>query len=307
MPERDQFPPNSLLSELKIPDHLPEALRRVHSKGREAVVLAFSGGGALATVLIGVVGAFLEAGIPIDAVVGTSAGAIGAAIAAYVHSLPAWLEAKAQGESINWPQIAEFAYFAGGIFSFVKLARYINTQVSGIRRKNPKSYQPTPHVITTTDANLNTLLKNDPRLFYDLPQEFLGTIVQASCSVRFVIAPARVGSYLLWDGGVGPAREPVAVARAIAGEALVVSVLLTGNPARESPPEFRIGPGTRGKTFLGQAVFHPDNVFEGYLLGTQAVDQILALMAAREIRPSFRSGFYAPGQLLPYFSQRQIF
>ncbi len=86
-------------------DVLPESIQRVREKGRQAVVLVLSGGGALSPHHIGVVGALREAGIPIDLVIGNSAGSIGAAVASRATSLQSWLYAKRQGETVDWPDL----------------------------------------------------------------------------------------------------------------------------------------------------------------------------------------------------------
>jgi len=85
---------------------LSDRLLQVIDLGEKAVVHVLSGGGALALMHIGVLVAIREAGIPVHAVVGNSAGAIGTVIYSEAQSYNAILHAVIIGISVRWRDLA---------------------------------------------------------------------------------------------------------------------------------------------------------------------------------------------------------
>lgn len=280
--------------------YLPQGIEQVRLKGDQAVVLVLSGGGALAPIHIGVWGAFLENGIPVDLVVGTSAGSIGAMVVSRVHNLSQWLMAKDWGETIGWKDISRSAILPqGGLFSFEPLKDYINDRLKWVKNNDP-DYSPLPTVLVATETTPGR--KGNLFLVWQPPPDgTLGRVIWASCAVPLAIEPCWIDGRRLCDGGaVFGGNEPVGVARFLAPDALVISVRLYDFWPLNSPvePDFRIEPCRDVRNHLyDQAFFDPADVQRGYLAGLENIEAIEALMAARGISPVVYQGFTETGGL----------
>lgn len=286
---------------------LSREILNVREKGREAVTLVLSGGGALGPIHIGVIGALLEAGVPIDFTVGTSAGAIGALVVSRIGNLYDFLKAKRLGETISWgPLRTRCSIKQGGVWDLSNLAGYLDEQIASFRG------EPRPMMVTMTDITKfpaqKLLVQWEP-----MAGTTWGDMVRASCCVPVWFAPASLAGYRLWDGGAATKEgyEPVKVARKVTPEALVVSVRLSFLNVEKftsvESPDVRIQPTERhrGEVFE-QEFFDPEDVYLGYLESQGAIDVILRKMEERGIKRQFRPGFHGRGQLMDYFDRGWI-
>lgn len=291
-------------------NRLPSWVEETRRKGSQAVTWVLSGGGALAPIHVGVIGALLEGGVPFNYCIGTSAGAIGTLVASRAQTLEAWLHAKRLGETVNWSVLARRDYLRhGGLFNLHNLGEYMTYHAQEMQDLSP-GLDPAPAAFVTTDItgfpNRNLHVHFEPR--NGTP---IGKLVQASCSVPFVFSPTTIGGQWLWDGGAIPRSgyEPVDVVDVLTPEAMTISVRLAyhndENFMPQCDPHIRIQPCDRLRhDLLEQAHFDPNDVYLGYLEGFAALERIHQAMANRGIAQSWKPGF--GGSLLPYFSQRQI-
>ncbi len=287
-----------------IVDYLPKEIMEVRRKGKEAIILVLSGGGALAPIHIGVIGALLEAGIPIDMVVGTSAGAIGAVTASRVESLQSWLKAKRLAENVGWERIRTMARVKeGGLWSLGLLAEFIDGNLNEVGL----GVEPIPTMLTMVD--IGQFPKQRLRVQWSpIEGTSWGQMVEASCSVPLWMTPTRLAGYRLWDGGaVAFGSEPVGVAKIIAPEAMVISVSLAGSRTKLKypffQPEVRIEPCLHQRNGLGEMTrFEKTDVGLGYREAGEYLSQIKKEMKKRGIEKRLLPGFLEEGQLGAYFN-----
>lgn len=289
----------------ELENYLPASVIEVRRKGDKAVSLVLAGGGALAPIHIGVLGALLEAGVPIDIILGTSAGSIGAITASRVHNLKDWLFAKELGETASWDQLkTDMDIRQGALWETDKLAGYINENMSILETG---AMEPRPLIITMTDI---TDFPNNQLIAYWVPPEGYtwGDLVQASCAVPLWMAPKVINGRKMWDGGASrDGDEPVMLSKTLCPEALTVSVKLTKMGKRfesSMDPDVRIEPCKRQRnTVKHQAVFDPNDVLLGYREGRKMVGEVLDLMAERGIPRVHLPGFEGMGQLERFFQK----
>ncbi len=286
---------------------LPPNLQTVRNKGKKAVILVLAGGVALSPIHIGIIGALLENGIPIDAVVGTSAGAVGATAASQAMNLEAWLHAKKLGESVAWKILGQIKPRPKGLVDFGRLAEYIDDNSEKFKELS-ENVEPIPMVITATEKG--RLGKKETTLFWNPIDNKWGKIVQASCSIKKVIIPTIINGKKYQDGSTIPAfEEPVDVARAINPDAIVLSVRLINHHSRkfypESEPDCRIEPcQTKDSTPLNMFRYNINYVLHGYLRALESMPKIQRLLAEREINSVYRPGFNGVN-LRSYFEQKR--
>lgn len=295
----------------EIEKYLPEEIKEVRRLKERAVTLVLSGGGALAPVHVGVIGALLEAGVPIDMVVGTSAGAIGAMVASRVKDLPDWLASKRVAEDVGWDVLRTRAGIEeGGWWALSGMPAFIDEYVA---RFESQEWSPVPTIITMADINR---LPNVSLRVQWSPMEGTtwGQMVQASCSIPFWMAPTRVNDFKLWDGGaVGKeGYEPIDVARIIAPESLIVSVRLAYRGVKRFTsnmlPDLRIEPCVQERSGpFAQMLFDKGDVFLGYKAGESSIDSIWQMMVERGIEQKYRLGFLGRGQLQDYLRDGGLF
>ncbi len=158
-----------------------------HPRQRIRVGLALGGGAARGLAHIGVLSVLEEAGIPIDAIAGTSAGAmIGAAYCAGVE-IPQLLEHAKEG---GWWQISRPTWPRHGLLSFEKLEHWITDMIGDVDIRDLKI--PFAAVATDIVTGERVILREGP----------VGKVVRASCSVPGIVAPMEYRGRLLCDGGI---------------------------------------------------------------------------------------------------------
>src|SRR3989344_696587 len=305
MPERKSISSSILLSEFESiknnnPESIPKRIRDVIDKGDQALVIVLGGGGAKSPQHIGVIAALLEAGVPLDMAVGTSAGAVGA-IASKVGSLSELLKTKYLAERMSWNQISQLTFLKnGGFVCFDRLSGYINSHQNDL--KDPTKY--TPCLIVTTQISR---LRNSARIFWEESSDLIGKAVQASCSVPFFISyPIIKEYYPLVDGGFIRVNDlPFNIAKLIAPDSLKISVNLSRKPPNINYDGILISPSLYARNNrLATAVFDPDDVWLGYKSGNAAIPKIYEEMERRGIERHYREGFSPDTNLAYYFSQR---
>ncbi len=223
--------------------------------------LALGGGAARGFAHIGVIQALEEAGIPVQMVVGTSAGSLVAALYASgkngkeLQALAATME---EGAITDWT----IPIFNRGVLRGEALANYVNTN---IRHKLIET-MPLRLGIVATDLKTGA-----PALF---ERGDTGMAVRASSAVPTVFLPVKIGANEYVDGGL-VAPVPVAQARAMGAE-LVIAVDIS------SPPEGNATDGMvqvllqttaiMGKTINQYALREADVVVRPPLVGVKSTD-----------------------------------
>ena len=158
-----------------------------HLRQRIRVGLALGGGAARGLAHIGVLSVLEEAGIPIDAIAGTSAGAmIGAAYCAGVE-IPQLLEHAKDG---GWWQISRPTWPRHGLLSFEKMEHWITDMIGDVDIRDLKI--PFAAVATDIETGERVILREGP----------VGKVIRASCSVPGIVAPMEYQGRLLCDGGI---------------------------------------------------------------------------------------------------------
>ncbi|GAC1609949.1 MAG: patatin-like phospholipase family protein [Mycobacteriales bacterium] len=257
---------------------------RVRGSGVNAVVL--SGGASLGVVQVGMLQAFLEAGVGIDLLVGTSAGAVNAAWVAGAPTL-AGLAELAQ----VWSRLRRSDVFpvspvrsllaaAGRSRSVVSdsalralLARHLRYQ------RLEQATVPLHVVAVDVQSGSDVLLSSGPVV----------DAVLASAAIPGVLAPVELGGRWLMDGGV---VNNTPVAHAVALGAMTVWVLPAGYPcALAAPPTTALAMALHGLATL---------VEHGLFLDVQRFQHAVDLRVAPPLCPLAVSpaDFSHAGQLL---------
>jgi len=187
---------------------------------RKRVGLALSGGVARGVVHVGVLNVLERAGIQIDYVAGTSAGAIVGA--AYCAGIPIDQILDKAG-NMGWRQMAQLKWPGHGLISFERLERWIEELVGDVDIRDLAI----PMTVVTTDLKTGeTVCLRSGRL---------ATAVRASSSVPGVIEPVLINGRLLGDGGVSN-NLPVDVVREMGADYVIAVDLFSrdggtpGNP-----------------------------------------------------------------------------
>lgn len=187
---------------------------------RLRVGLALSGGVARGIVHVGVLNVLEKAGIPIDYVAGTSAGAIVGA--AYCAGIPVD-EIMEKAGSMGWRQMAQLKWPGHGLVSFERLERWIEELIGDVDIRDLAI----PMAVVTTDLETGETVT--------LRSGSLATAVRASSSVPGVIEPVQINGRLLGDGGVSN-NLPVDVVREMGADYVIAVDLFSrdggtpGNP-----------------------------------------------------------------------------
>lgn len=151
------------------------------------VGLALGGGVLYTTASVGVYRALEDAGIAVDAVAGTSGGAIiGAAIAAGLSAG----EIEKIALKLRWHHLAWPIPSRSGLLNGRPLARFVE-DMTGCRNIEDLKL---PFIAVATDINTGEEVR-----FREGP---LGVAVQASCAIPGVFQPVIIGDRLLVDGGI---------------------------------------------------------------------------------------------------------
>lgn len=289
---------------------LPPEIEKVRNMGDKAIIWVFSGGVARAPFHIGVAAALTEAGIPFDFGLGTSAGAVAMEAVKRFYNREAVVAGIKFGENASWDQLRErIPLRSGGIFSFDKLASYID-QADKELDSYSEGQAPTPSFITACDISNG---KPELRLFYEPPEGTTrGKLVQASSAIRHIVKPVQIGGHTFVDGTayLKEGFEPIGAARAVNDEAIIISdkVQLKGRRhISSSTPDVRIVPDWRlVRQPYTELEFDPNDVYNGYLTAYEYIPKIHELMAQRGIPQTFKKGFGEPNVLAHYFLQRHL-
>ena len=175
--------------------------------------LALGGGAVLGFSHIGILSALRDAGIRVDFVAGTSAGAVVAALHAFGVP-PARMRALLS--PLTWRKVSNFSRNSLGLLSNDRLAQLLHQELGNVGIEQA----PTPLAIVAADIHTGDtiVLREGP----------LAPAVRASAAIPGIYAPVSIGGRLLVDGGivenvpVRPLREMGAdvVIAAKLGEAL---------------------------------------------------------------------------------------
>ena len=203
------------------------SLANVNPKPRPRVGLALSGGAARGVAHVGVLKVLLEAGVPIDCVAGTSAGAlVGGAYAAGL-SLP---ELEEFGRRLRWRDFGRVTLSRLGIQSNARLEEYIRARFPLTRFED----LPIPFAAVATDLHTGeaVVMRGEGDLAF---------AIRASCAVPgwYVPVTDAQGRQLV-DGGL-VANVPTAAARAFAPD-VVIAVDVNAEGAKFwGPPQSIFG------------------------------------------------------------------
>jgi NTE family protein len=175
------------------------------SKTNKKVGLALSGGVVRGLAHVGVVNVLEAAGIPIDVIAGTSAGAIVGA--GYAAGLKAG-ELREMALSLRWYHIAIPVIPLRGFVSFVKLERWMMGLVGDLTFDQLRI----PLAAVTADIETGERVS--------VTQGRVAPAVRASCSVPGIVTPVKIDGRYLVDGAIVD-NLPVAVARAMGAEYVI--------------------------------------------------------------------------------------
>lgn len=202
------------------------------SSDKSGLVLALSGGGAAGLAHIGVIEVLAENSIPVRAVVGAS---IGAEIGAFTASGMPIAELVSLATDFDWKQTLQLFMPdlpTGGLVSGRKIMDFLNTRLGAHAIED----LPMGYAAVTTD------LETGEQVIID--RGGLVDAVRASISIPGFIAPHRIGSRWLVDGGVlNPVPFDVARER-FGGPVLAVAVhsAVRQQTRRVRQPESRLLP-----------------------------------------------------------------
>jgi NTE family protein len=175
------------------------------------------GGAARGFAHIGVIQVLEEAGIPIDLVVGTSAGSVVAALyASGSGGVAGGVALGKLADGMDESTLTDWAFPGRGLIRGEALAKYVRDHVGG--KSIEQMRLPLGIVATDLDTGAPILFRRgDP-----------GVAVRASSAVPAVFQPVRIGTREYVDGGlVSPV--PVRFAREMGAE-IVIAVDITATP-----------------------------------------------------------------------------
>jgi NTE family protein len=187
-------------------------LRKTVSENKYKVGVALCGGVAYGVAQIGVLKALEEAGIHVDCVAGTSAGAIIAA--AYASGLSV-SRIEEIGIQTGWNQLFSFRPSRKGLVSSGPIEEYIRKFLKVENFSQLKK----PLAVVTTD-----ICSGEEIVFVHGP---LDKAVRASCSIPGVYTPVELEGHQLADGGMAE-NVPVKALKGL-GADVVIAVNLFGH------------------------------------------------------------------------------
>lgn len=161
--------------------------RNAKSKRRPKIGLALSGGSALGIAHIGAIKALQEAGIPIDCVSGTSAGAVAAACLAFDVPIRKMVELSGK---VNWADISEFGHSKLGINSNAPMGNMLKETIGNVRIED--SLIPLSIMATDVDSGEKVVIRKGN----------LAEAIRASACLPGFFVPVKIGKRKLVDGGL---------------------------------------------------------------------------------------------------------
>jgi NTE family protein len=157
-------------------------------KKRPKIGLALGGGAARGIAHIGVLKAFVKAGVPVDLIAGTSSGAIVGALFASGLTIK---EIEETGRDISWiKDIITPVWPHDGLLSGEKIANFIEKNLP------VKTFSQLKIPLSITSVDIKT------KKAYIFHKGRVSLAVQASCSVPGIFSPVKLRHMLLVDGGV---------------------------------------------------------------------------------------------------------
>ncbi len=187
--------------------------------------LALSGGGARGFAHIGVLKVLEQAGIPIAAVSGTSAGSfVGAAVAAGLSA--AHIEELAR--RLSWKTVLRPALSPLALFSAAPMKNFIAREF-GVSDFDQLKL---PFAAVAFDVKMSKQVV--------LTSGDLAEAIQASCAVPGVFVPLRRNGMMLVDGGV-TSPLPVKQALELGSDAVIAVDLLSSGTAFDKTPKTGLG------------------------------------------------------------------
>lgn len=208
----------------KTNNQITQEFIKVPEKIRVALVLG--SGGARAFAHIGVIEELVNAGIPIDLIVGCSSGA---AVGAFFADAPNVENLKSVIWGIKSHLLFDFDFWncRYGIYQGANIRKLLQEQLS----VSTFDQLQIPLVVVTTDLNTGELVS--------LGDGEIGSAVQASCSIPFFYTPCEINGRILIDGGViNPV--PVKVARDLGAELIIAVTLSEQLPEANAYPSHLI-------------------------------------------------------------------
>jgi len=187
-------------------------LKETVTESKYKVGVALCGGVAYGVAQIGVLKALEEAGIHIDCIAGTSAGAIIAA--AYASGIPL-PQIEQIGIQTGWGQLFSFRPSRKGLVSSGPIEEYIRKNLKVATFEELKK----PLAVVTTD-----LCSGEEVVFTHGP---LDKAVRASCSIPGVYTPVELEGHQLADGGMAE-NVPVKALKNL-GADVIIAVNLFGH------------------------------------------------------------------------------
>jgi NTE family protein len=154
---------------------------------RPRVGLALSGGVAKVVAHVGILRAFEEAGIPIDAVSATSGGTI---IGAFYCAGTSITEMESLADELSWKKLTRVTIPRLGLLSNEKLERFV------LERLPAKNFEDLEKPLAVVTADLTTGRK---AVFTNGP---LAAPIRASCSIPQLFPPVSIDGHLVADGGL---------------------------------------------------------------------------------------------------------
>lgn len=189
--------------------------------------LALSGGAARGVAHVGVLKVLLEAGVPVDCIAGTSAGAlVGGAFAAGM----CLAELEEMGREMRWRNFGRMTLSRLGVQSNARMEEYIRARFPLTRFED----LPIPFAAVATDlhSGLAVVMRGEGDLAF---------AIRASCAVPGWYVPVTdARGRQLVDGGL-VANLPAAAARSL-GPDIVIAVDVNAEGAKFlGPPQSAIG------------------------------------------------------------------
>ncbi len=170
--------------------------------------LALSGGAVRGIAHIAVLEALEQAGIPVHAVAGTSAGSIIGAL--YAAGMPL-SEIKRIALKTRWNSVFKFAIPKRGLISSEGIAAFME-KILPVKKFSSLHI---PFAAVATDLRTGEKV--------ELTSGSIAKAVQASCSLPIIFSPAEINRKLLIDGGVA-SQIPVRTVRDALGADIVIAV-----------------------------------------------------------------------------------
>lgn len=242
----------------------------IEENGRPRIGLALGGGSARGFTHFGILSVLEEAGIPIDVIAGTSAGAL---MGAFYSTGMALHLIDELAQQMTWRRAVRPVLSAQGFISLEPLAAWMEEVLGQLYFEDLAI----PFACVATDLRTGqaVVLDSGP----------LAPAVRASCSIPGIITPVLLDGRLLGDGGVTN-NLPVSVARQL-GADYVIGVDIC-EPNLQWP---FLGPLGRGLAALEIMIEHAGG-------GTKTADCLIApeLSGASYIRFSHRQDLIALGR-----------